>query len=149
VLKPGRWLTVEFHNTDPAVWAAIQSAVGAAGFSIESVARLDKGSSTILEDIRPSAARHDLLISARKGDRASFRGLRAASSGAVWAAVEARLRALPTEGPEAAQRTRHHLYAWMLAEHVAAGRAVPLGSAAFLAGLRARFREREERFYPV
>jgi hypothetical protein len=33
VLKPGAWATLVFHNTDPAIWRAIQSAAESAGFS--------------------------------------------------------------------------------------------------------------------
>ena len=34
VLKPGHWMTVEFHNSSGAVWNAIQEAIGRAGFII-------------------------------------------------------------------------------------------------------------------
>ena len=42
VLKPGAWATLVFHNTDPAVWRAIQSAAGSAGFQIEDAGALDR-----------------------------------------------------------------------------------------------------------
>ena len=34
VLKPGRWITVVFHNSRNAVWTAIQEAMLAAGFVV-------------------------------------------------------------------------------------------------------------------
>jgi hypothetical protein len=34
VLKPGRWMTVEFHNSQNAVWNAIHEALLRAGFMI-------------------------------------------------------------------------------------------------------------------
>src|SRR5262249_53726524 len=42
ILKPGRWMTVEFHNSSNAVWAAIQTALGEAGFVVADVRTLDK-----------------------------------------------------------------------------------------------------------
>jgi hypothetical protein len=41
-LKPGRWMTVEFHNSHNAVWNAIQEALLAAGFVVADVRTLDK-----------------------------------------------------------------------------------------------------------
>lgn len=42
VLKPGAWATLVFHNTDPAIWRAIQSAAESAGFQIEEAGALDR-----------------------------------------------------------------------------------------------------------
>lgn len=42
VLKPKAWATLVFHNTDPAVWRAIQSAAEAAGFTIDDAGALDR-----------------------------------------------------------------------------------------------------------
>ncbi|WP_367394709.1 DNA methyltransferase [Cupriavidus sp. Agwp_2] len=42
VLKPGAWATLVFHNTDPAVWRAIQSAAEVAGFQIDDAGALDR-----------------------------------------------------------------------------------------------------------
>lgn len=42
VLKPGRFASVVFNNTDGRIWQAIQSAVADAGFSIASTSGLDK-----------------------------------------------------------------------------------------------------------
>jgi DNA modification methylase len=42
VLKPGAWATLVFHNTDPSVWRAIQTAAESAGFQIDKAASLDR-----------------------------------------------------------------------------------------------------------
>ena len=42
VLKPGRWMTVVFNNSRPAIWRAIQEAMGMAGFVVADVSTLDK-----------------------------------------------------------------------------------------------------------
>ncbi len=46
VLKPGRWMTVEFHNSQNAVWNAIQEALLRAGFVVAAVRTLDKQQGT-------------------------------------------------------------------------------------------------------
>lgn len=42
VLKPGGWATVVFHNTDAAVWRAIQDAANSAGFVFHEASSLDR-----------------------------------------------------------------------------------------------------------
>lgn len=42
VLKPNRWMTVEFHNSKNSVWNAIQEALLKAGFIVADVRTLDK-----------------------------------------------------------------------------------------------------------
>lgn len=42
ILKPNRWMTVEFHNSKNAVWNAIQESLLRAGFIIADVRTLDK-----------------------------------------------------------------------------------------------------------
>lgn len=49
VLKPGHWMTVEFHNSKNSVWNAIQEALQRAGFVIADVRTLDKKQNTFKE----------------------------------------------------------------------------------------------------
>lgn len=42
VLKPGRWASVVFHNSDDDVWRAIQTAAEEAGFSLVYASAIDK-----------------------------------------------------------------------------------------------------------
>jgi DNA modification methylase len=42
VLKPGRWVTVEFSNTKASVWNVLQNALQISGLVVASVAALDK-----------------------------------------------------------------------------------------------------------
>ena len=37
ILKPGRWITIEFHNSKNAIWTAIQEAIGVSGFIVADV----------------------------------------------------------------------------------------------------------------
>ncbi|MFA9431438.1 DNA methyltransferase [Egicoccus sp. AB-alg2] len=151
VLKPGRWMSVEFHNTDPAVWKIIQDVIREAGFSVEHVGMLDKGTSTILSDIRPGAARHDLIITARKagGHRADDPLTDGdAAQPDLWGFVEERLQQLPIPGLHDDAHTRrersgHVIFSRMVAWHLENGREVPISAADFYRELERRFPKRD------
>jgi len=66
ILKPGRWLTVEFSNTKASVWNAIQSALERSGFVVANVASLDKKQHSFKAVMTPTAVKQDLVISAYK-----------------------------------------------------------------------------------
>jgi DNA modification methylase/predicted RNA-binding Zn-ribbon protein involved in translation (DUF1610 family) len=62
VLKPGRWMTVEFHNSKNAVWNAIQEALQMAGFVIADVRTLDKQQGSFKQVTSANAVKQDLII---------------------------------------------------------------------------------------
>ncbi len=66
VLKPGRWLTVMFHNSSAKVWSAIQKALASSGFGIETTQTLDKRHGTFKQFVSPNAVGYDLLLHCRK-----------------------------------------------------------------------------------
>src|SRR5262249_53288071 len=70
-LKPGRWMTIAFHNSQSAAWNAIQEAVRHAGFVLADVRILDKKLLTYKQS-QQRLARLDLVLSAYKpADRPS------------------------------------------------------------------------------
>ena len=66
VLKPGKWITVEFSNTSAAVWNAIQYALKKTGFFIVSVDILNKLRPGFVGMIGPNAVKEDLAITCLK-----------------------------------------------------------------------------------
>ena len=154
VLRPGRWITVEFHNTHASVWNLIQTTLGEAGFVVAQVSLLDKGSTTILADIRPAAAKFDLLISAYKPKGAPT-DVRAAVGGVddVWSWTTEYLSRLPVvvaEGDALASiqdRTSHVLFDRMVSYYVRMGAPVPISSADYVRGLGERYAERDGMFF--
>lgn len=66
VLKPGRWMTVEFHNSKNAVWNAIQEALSRTGFVVADVRTLDKKQQSFKQINSNGAVKQDLVISAYK-----------------------------------------------------------------------------------
>ena len=123
VLRPGRWLTMEFHNSKNAVWAAIQEALGSAGFVVADVRVLDKQKGTTKQLISANAVMKDLIISAYKPSDEIERLFKAShgTQPLVWGFVREHLSqvAMPIVQSEAmelvAERQAHLLYDRMLA----------------------------------
>ena len=154
VLKPGRWMTVVFHNSKNAVWNSIQEALQAAGFVVADVRTLDKKQGSFRQ-VTSTAVKQDLVISAYKpngGLEERFRVIAGTEDGA-WEFVETHLARLPTfaerDGRSEVMLERQDflLFDRMVAFHVRRGATVPLSAAEFYAGLRRRFPERDGMFF--
>jgi hypothetical protein len=154
VLKPGRWLTMVFHNSSNVVWNAIQEALLSAGFIVADVRTLDKQQGSYRQ-VTSTAVKKDLVISAYKpneGLEQSFK-LNAGNTDGVWDFVRQHLRQLPVfvEGSKKSQpvgeRQEFALFDRMVAFHVQRGIAVPMGATEFLSGLKARFPERDGMYF--
>ena len=153
-LKPGRWITVVFHNSRNAIWNAIQEAMLAAGFVVADVRTLDKQQGSYRQ-VTSTAVKQDLVISAYKpngGLEGRFR-LQAGTDDGAWDFVRSHLRRLPvfvgTDGRAEviAERQSYLLFDRMVAFHVQRGVTVPLSATEFHAGLRQRFPERDGMFF--
>ena len=155
VLKPGRWITVSFHNSKNAVWNAIQEALGYAGFVVADVRTLDKGQGTYKQMTTAGAVKQDLVISAYKpngGLEARFK-LSAGSEEGVWDFVRTHLKQLPAfvakddQAEVIAERQNYLLYDRMVSFHVQRGVSLPLSAADFYQGLSQRFPERDGMYF--
>lgn len=155
VLKPGRWMTVAFHNSKNAVWNAIQTAILEAGFVIADVRTLDKKQGTPKQINGLNAVKQDLVISAYKPTENLEKRvtLKPGSEEGVWAFAEDHLGQVPVfvrKGGQAevvAERQKHLLFDRMIAFHVQRGISVPMSASAFYAGLRERFPERDGMYF--
>ena len=155
ILKPGRWITVEFHNTMASVWNLIQTALSEAGFVVAQVGKLDKGSTTILADIRPGAVVQDLIIAAYKpnGGLEQRFAKRGESEDGAWDFIKTHLGNLPVVKPKGgqlefiAERDPRILYDRMVAFYVQHATPVPLNSGEFQAGLAQKFPIRDEMYF--
>jgi hypothetical protein len=154
VLKPGRWVTVEFHNSKNAVWTAIQEAMGRAGFIIADVSVLDKGMKT-KKQMHAKAVDKDLVISAYKpnGGLEDRFELEAGSEEGVWDFVRTHLRQLPVfisrngAGHVIPERQRVLLFDRMVAFHVQRTVSVPMSAGDFYQGLAEKFSERDGMYF--
>jgi len=155
IIKPGRWLTIEFHNSQNSVWHAIQEALQRAGFVISDIRILDKKGTTIKQSSTLGAVKKDLIISAYKpngGLEDSFK-LTAGTIDGVWDFIRQHLKHLPVfverEGNTQVidERQSHLLFDRMIAFHVQRGVIVPISAGDFYVGLRQRFPERDEMYF--
>ncbi len=155
VLKPGRWITVEFHNSRNAVWVAIQEALSEAGFVIADVRVLDKKKGTTKQLSYGATVKQDLAISAYRPDTALMErfALHAGTDEGVWDFVREHLSQLPVsvwkDGRLEALGERHNflLFDRMVAFHVLRGVAVPMDAVEFYSGLARRFEERDGMYF--
>jgi len=155
ILKPGRWMTVEFHNSSNAVWNAIQEALLRAGFVVADVRMLDKEQGSFNQVNASGAVKQDLIISAYK-PRESFKRRfleNAGSEEAVWEFVRQHLEKLPVviesngKLEVIAERQAYALFDRMIAYHVVNGIPVPLDASDFYEGLDERFIERDGMYF--
>lgn len=154
VLKPGRWITVEFHNSSNAVWHAIQESLLSAKFMVSDVRTLSKVQETYKQS-KQGLVKQDLVISAYKPSIAieeRFQLIGGSEEGA-WEFIRQHLAQLPvvvtTGGKVSAisERQDYLLFDRMVAFHVQRGVAVPLSAAEFKAGLKQRFPERDGMYF--
>lgn len=154
VLKPGRWMTVVFHNSRNSVWTAIQEGMLAAGFVVADVRTMDKQQGSYRQ-VTSTAMKQDLVISAYKPTDELERRfqLEAGTDAGMWQFVEEHLRQLPTfvlskEGVETvSERTGYMLFDRMVAFHVQRGATVPMSAAEFFRALESRYPCRDEMYF--
>lgn len=155
VLKPGRWMTVEFSNTKASVWNSIQTALSEAGFIIANVSALDKKQGSFKAVTTPTAVKQDLVISAYKpngGFEERFQKEAQTEEG-VWDFVRTHLKYLPVTKRQGAllqfvpERDPRILFDQMVAYYVRKGYPVPISSQEFQIGLAQRFIERDGMYF--
>lgn len=155
LLKPGRWMTVEFHNSSNSVWNAIQEAIMRAGFVVADVRILDKKQMTMRQMTSTGAVKKDLVISAYK-PRSGFEHRfleRSGTAEGAWDFVRQHLAQLPVvvrlngQLETLSERQDYLLFDRMVAFHIQRGATVPLSAAEFYQGLRERFIERDGMFF--
>lgn len=155
VLKPGRWMTIAFHNSKNSVWNVIQESLGIAGFVIADVRILDKGQGTYKQMTTAGAVKQDLVISAYRpngGLEERFK-LEAGTEEGVWDFMRTHLGQLPifvskeNKVEVIAERQYYLLFDRMVAFHVQRGIAVPLSASEFYSGLDQRFSLRDGMYF--
>jgi hypothetical protein len=121
-LKPGRWITIVFHNSRNAVWNAIQEALESVGFVVADVRTMDKRQGSYRQ-VTSMATKQDLVISAYKtngGLEERFKLIAGSEEGA-WEFLRTHLKNLPifvnkAGKPEViAERKEYLLYDRMVA----------------------------------
>ena len=154
VLKPGKWMTVEFSNTSAAFWNSLQNSIKEAGFIIVAVSDLSKQRGGLHSMISTTAVKQDLAISCFKPSENflnKFENQDEFSN--IWDFVYELLTRLPIhvihnyKTITVEERTSRILYNRLVSFYVQKGLPVPIDSKEFQKGLRERYAERDGMFF--
>lgn len=150
VLKPGRWITVEFSNTKSSVWNGIQTALTNSGFVVADVSALDKKLNSFQAVNSSTAVKQDLVISAYKPNGGfEHRFINESDEDGIWDFIRTHLGYLPIVKRDddvlvkIPERDPRILFDQVVAYFVRNMRDVPLSSREFQDGLQERFSERD------
>lgn len=96
ILKPGKWMTVEFSNTSASVWRTIQNSLINAGFVVANVSALNKGQGGMRAVTTKTAVNQDLAISCFKPtEQLLYKFENGAPETNVWDFIDELLSRLP------------------------------------------------------
>lgn len=155
ILKPHRWMTVEFHNSKNSVWNAIQESLLRAGFIIADVRTLDKKQGSFKQVTTATAVKQDLVITAYKPTE-KFRKEFIAKAGmpeTAWEFVRQHLENIPVVVEKnkkieiIAERQGYLLFDRMVAYHIMNGIPVPIDATDFYQGLDERYLKRDGMYF--
>jgi len=155
ILKPNRWITVEFHNSKNAVWNSIQESIQKSGFIIADVRTLDKQHNSLKQVTSSVTIKQDLIISAYK-PKESFKNSFLAHVGmeeTAWDFVRQHLENLPivvTKGNKieiVVERKAFLLFDRMVAYHIMNGIPVSIDASDFYKGLEEKFLESDNMYF--
>lgn len=156
ILKPNRWMTVEFHNSKNSVWNAIQTALQRSGFIVADVRTIDKKQVSFNQGKGASQAiKQDLVISAYKPKESFTREfmMQAGTEETAWSFVRQHLAQMPVvviSGGKIeliSERQAYLLFDRMVAYHIMNGIPVPLDAAEFYKGLDEKFLLRDTMYF--
>lgn len=154
LLKPSKWMTVEFSNTSAAVWNGIQTALQKAGFVIANVSALDKQQGSFKAVNTVTAVKQDLVISCYKPSTEFEHKFKVVEGEvAVWDFVIEHLQHLPShikrENSTTAiiERSPKILFDRLITFYLMRGLPVPIDARDFQEGLKQRFVERDGMYF--
>jgi predicted RNA methylase len=155
-LKPGRWMTMVFHNSHNTVWNALQEAIAQAGFILADIRTLDRQAGSYRQVTASSVAQQDLILSCykpRHDFEEKFKLVQGKPEGVIEF-LRAHLSMLPVAPinkaghlETVAERTRFLLFDRMLAYHLQRGARIPVSAAELYKLLDEQFAERDEMYF--
>lgn len=138
ILKPNRWITVEFHNSKSYIWNAIQESLNKAGFIVSNVSILDKQQGSFKQVTSSMAVSKDLVISAYK-PKESFSKRFIEDAGQNLETDFVRMHLSHLEPEPSIERTEQMLYSRMLSYYVQRGYTIRYNSYSFFQMLNENF----------
>ena len=155
ILKPGRWMTVEFSNTSAAIWNGIRTALQTAGFVICDITDINKTHGGIRAYAYNASVKQDLAITCYKPSSEfdiKFTNNQNSEVG-IWDFTLEHLLHLPihiidnNSTSPIIERSPKILFDRLIAFYVQRGLPVPIDAGKFQQGLRERFIERDGMFF--
>ena len=152
ILKPGRWMTMVFSNSQASVWNAINESLLRAGFIIANVRGFSKKQKNF-NQVQGVYVDHDLAITCYKPKQATIEQLTSGGDSGVWAIMDEHLGRMPnwigssTHMVVDVERTPDHLYDRLVAIHLVHGILLGMNRLDFFAGLEQRYSEREGMYF--
>lgn len=155
ILKPNRWITIEFHNSQNQIWNIIQSVISQSGFVIADIRVLDKQVQTMNQYSAKNSVDKDLVISAYKPKEKFVLEMQSQSGNAetAWTFVRQHLENVPvvvlsnSKIEVIAERQAYLLFDRMVAYHIMNGIPVPLDAPDFYRGLDEKFLKRDGMYF--
>ena len=155
ILKPGKWMTVEFSNTNSSIWNGIQTALQKAGFIISNITAIDKKQGSYNSVTNATSVKQDLIISCYKPSSEFDRIFEhhKHSDVGIWDFVEEHLAHLPihlisgNSTTAIIERSPKILFDRLISFYVQRSLPVPIDAGKFQLGLRERFIERDGMFF--
>ena len=155
VLKPGKWITIEFSNTSAAIWNIIQYTLQTVGFIVANVSAIDKQQGSFNAVTSTTAVKQDLVITCFKPTDKFINTFNNSQNvyDNTWDFIEELLLHLPVHIKKAdataaiVERSPKILYDKLVSYYIQNGFQVPLDAASFQKGLRERFVERDGMFF--
>lgn len=154
ILKPNRWMTVEFSNTSATIWNGIQIALQRVGFIIANVAALDKQQGSFKAVTTTTAVKQDLIISCYKPSKEFENKFKIESKEVgVWDFLREHLLHLPIQikndgkSTSVVERNPKILYDRLITFYIMRGMSVPLDAGDFQTGLKQKFIERDGMYF--
>lgn len=157
VLKPNKWITIEFSNTSASVWNSIQNALQGVGFVIVNVASIDKQQGSFNAVTSTTAVKQDLVITCYKpSDDLTDKFLQTGGAKEnVWDFLDEHLLHLPVHiekgnaTTSVVERSPKILFDRLISYYVQKGFAIPMDAQEFQKGLYERYAERDGMFFTV
>jgi hypothetical protein len=140
ILKPNRWMSIEFHNSKSSIWRHIQNAIIQSGFVIAQVATLDKKIATLNQNTQDNAVNNDLLINAYKPSENFYLNFfKKSGRNMEKEFIKMHLEKLPIESNS--ERTQQMLYSKLIAQYIQNSFEVSMDATEFYKMLRDGFKE--------
>ena len=157
VLKPNKWITIEFSNTSASVWNSIQNALQGVGFIVVNVASIDKQQGSFNAVTSTTAVKQDLVITCYKPSNELTEKLALSNSNkdSVWDFLSEHLGHLLVHiergnaTTSVVERSPKVLYDRLISYYIQHGYQIPMDAQEFQTGLRERFIERDGMYFTV